>query len=131
MTGSELPPDVQALLSDCVPDTDALEVLILLVRDPARDWTPSAIRGVIRDQTVDEEDIKGYLAGFGEAGLLEVRPDGAVAFAAAGPERAAAVSGLITAYNTRPVTLIRTLYNLADRKRIQSFADAFRLRKRD
>jgi hypothetical protein len=75
--------------------------------------------------------VKAYLAGFGDAGVFTLLPDGAVASGPVSAERAPAVRGVAEAYNTRPVTLIRTLYALADRKRIQSFADAFRLRKRD
>ena len=44
------------------------------------------------------------------------------------PELKAHVQTLAQAYEERPVTLIRLIYALRDRK-IRSFADAFKLRK--
>ena len=40
-----------------------------------------------------------------------------------------AVDQLVKAYNERPVTLIRTVYDAADNSSIKRFADAFRIRK--
>lgn len=48
-------------------------------------------------------------------------------FAPGSTELADAVKALAVAYNTRPVTLVKAIY--ARPSAIQSFADAFRLRK--
>jgi hypothetical protein len=48
----------------------------------------------------------------------------------AGAEFDAHVSTLAQAYRERPVTLFRVIYALRDTK-VQSFADAFRVRKKD
>jgi hypothetical protein len=40
-----------------------------------------------------------------------------------------AIGLLLRAYNERPVTLIRTVYAIADAKKIQAFADAFKIKK--
>lgn len=49
-------------------------------------------------------------------------------FAPGNPELAEAVRSLDTAYNTRPVTLVKAIYARPSAA-VQSFADAFRLRK--
>ena len=103
-----------------VPSVEAAELLILLLKHPDAAW--SAEEAVARLPP-------GVSLAAAEAGrLLE-------AFHARGLHRPLAeqhrphLEMLARAYKERPVTLIRIIYALRDTK-IQSFAEAFRLRKR-
>ncbi|HEY5792614.1 MAG TPA: hypothetical protein VIS74_04905 [Chthoniobacterales bacterium] len=75
----------------------------------------------------DPREIEGYLANFQSMKLVVPRGGGFV-FAPASEELRLAVDALEAAYNQRPVTLIRTIYALADHK-IQSFADSFKIKE--
>jgi|SRR5687767_3379133 hypothetical protein len=91
-----------------LPSVEAVELLLAAFRNPdvALEQGPAKQREAFRD-----------------AGLL----DDAMRYHASG-EQHAWVQTLAKAYEERPVTLFRLIYALRDRK-IQSFADAFKLRK--
>jgi hypothetical protein len=125
----ELPEEVRLLIRSSIPTMDALEILILLVRHPDRYWTAEAIVGELRHAPDARPAVARCLALFGAGGLLAQGDGGAVAYRPAAPELAATVTSLVQAYNERPVTLIRTLYAIADSRNIQALADAFRIRK--
>ena len=63
------------------------------------------------------------------AGLLAAGPDGRFQYRPLDDTRSAHVRVLAQAYKERPVTLFRVIYALRDLK-IQSFADAFKLRRK-
>lgn len=108
---------------------DALEILILLVRHPDRYWTADAIASELRHDAAATPAVARCLALFGAGGLLAQGDGGAVVYRPASPALGTTVASLVQAYNERPVTLIRTLYAIADSRKIQAFADAFRIRK--
>ena len=108
---------------------DALEILILLVQHPDQDWTAEAIVGELRHDPDALPAVQRCLALFRAGGLLAPGEVGAVLYRPATAELGATVASLVQAYNERPVTLIRTLYAIADSRKIQAFADAFRIRK--
>ena len=62
-------------------------------------------------------------------GIFAETPDGRIRYRPDSPAMESAVGLLLRAYNERPVTLIRTVYAIADAKKIQAFADAFKLKK--
>lgn len=108
---------------------DALEILILLVRHPDQYWTAEAIASALRHEAAAGPAIARCLALFRAGGLLAPGEGGALIYRPATPELGATVASLVQAYDERPVTLIRTLYAIADSRKIQAFADAFRIRK--
>lgn len=128
MSTAELPDDVQRLVEASIPTLEALEIVLLVARDPGRQWHPSAIPQLLHPAHVTAEQVGEYLRVLASHGIL-VQSGETFVYAPVKPELARAVEGLILAYHQRPVTLIRTVYALADTKRIRSFADAFRLRK--
>jgi hypothetical protein len=75
---------------------------------------------------VDLKAAGSYLARFEAVGLVE-RTDRRYRYRAQS-DLAPQVEMLAAAYNHRPVTLVRVIFALRD-SRIQSFADAFKLRK--
>ena len=73
---------------------------------------------------LDEPAAARQLEGFRAGGLL----DAELRYRPASEELARHVATLAQAYEQRPVTLVRLVYALRDRK-IRSFAGAFKLRK--
>jgi hypothetical protein len=78
---------------------------------------------------VNEADVARYLEQFEAAGLVARGPDGRRHYRAADASLAAHIEMLAQAYKERPVTLFRVIYALRDLK-IQSFADAFKLKRK-
>jgi hypothetical protein len=129
VANADLPDDVRRLVETSIPTIEALEIMLLLARDPGQEWQPRAIPQLVHPSHVTEEQVREYLKLLASQGIMTTRDNGSFVFAPGRPELARAVEGLIVAYHQRPVTLIRTLYALADTRKVRSFADAFRLRK--
>lgn len=112
-------------LQECIPAVDAGELLLVFHRRPDASFTvQEAVSklgpGIAHDDAEKYARVfaaRGILAADG--GRLRYRPDCA---------DAASVETLAQAYLQRPVTLVRVIYALRDSK-IQTFADAFKLRK--
>ena len=116
-------------LRAAVPTVDAAELLLLLHGEPQRWWTAlDAANALAPGARLSEADVARYLGVFQTGGLIAVGPDKRVQYRAASAALDAHVRTLAQAYRERPVTLIRVIYALRD-SRIQSFADAFRLRR--
>jgi hypothetical protein len=111
-------------LKASIPGLDAAELLILLYRRPDEAFTPlEAVATLGAGVTV--VDAARYLESFAATQLAGVE-SGRYRF------RDSALSPMVAtlahAFSHRPVTLIRIIYALRD-TRIQTFADAFKLRK--
>lgn len=127
MNDSELPEEVRRLIWSSVPSVDALELLVVLARGPERAWSAEALLNAVRPMKAAE--LRHYLALFQEYGLLIPGESDGVTYRPVTAALAAAMAGLCKAYDERPVTLIRTVYAIADARKIQSFADAFKIKK--
>jgi len=128
MTVSELPEELRRFIQSNVPTYVAAELLLFLAQHPDKQWTPDEIVNEIKPSVITFSAVKEYLALFVAQGLVVEIPGARYQYQTASPEVKAAVNALAKAYNERPVTLIRTIYDLAKSK-IQSFADAFKLKK--
>ena len=109
-------------LQGCVPSVDAAELLLALARDPQRWWHPGEL-GVF------EVDARRYLEQLRATGLAASDANGRHQYRPADAALRAHVEMLALAYKERPVTLFRVIYALRDLK-IQSFADAFKLKRK-
>lgn len=108
-----------------IPAVDAAELLLVFHRKP--EASLGAQEAMARlGPGISRADAEKYLSAFVALGLLEPA-DGKYRYRAAN-ETAAHVETLSQAYLQRPVTLVRVIYALRD-SRIQTFADAFKLRK--
>ncbi len=130
MTLPDLPDDVRRFVHDCVPTLEALEILLMLTREPGRVWQPDAMLRLLQPGTAAVGNVREYLDVLAGRGIV-TREAGGFVYRPATAALTRAVEGVIIAYHQRPVTLIRTVYEGADLRNIRTFADAFRLRKRD
>jgi hypothetical protein len=105
-----------------IPGVDAAELLLLTFHNPDVAW--QAEQAAERLPESSAAAVAKHLEAFRAAGLL----DASYRFRPGSAELQAHVTMLAKAYEERPVTLIRLIYALRDRK-IRSFADAFKLRK--
>jgi hypothetical protein len=113
-----------------VPSVDGAEVLLALAAAPERWWNAAELAARLAPATaVSEADVARYLEQFQAGGLVAVGPDRRMQYRPADEALAAHVGTLAQAYKERPVTLFRVIYALRDLK-IQSFADAFKLRRK-
>jgi len=123
-----LPAEVRQLIARHLATMEQVDVLLLLSRAAGQWRTGEEIRKELR---IDETGVAART--FDElrgAGLVEMDAGDPprYRYAPANPRDQAAVDLLALAYNERPVTLVRAIY--ARPTPAQSFADAFRLRKK-
>lgn len=113
-----------------IPSVSVAELLLLIFKHPDRWWTLPELRTELPpDVNITETGITGCLETLRTRGLVELDDEKRVRYRAASDELDTHVRTLAQAYNERPVTLIRMVYALRD-SRIQSFADAFKFRKK-
>ena len=125
MTAGDLSPSLLQLIRASVPTFSAAELLVFLHRNPVRQWTAEQIVDAIRPVVIPLPAIRECLSHFLQQGLVTCS-GGAFTYAPQSEGQKESVGELSRAYDERPVTLIRTIYLIADLK-IQSFADSFRL----
>ena len=128
MADNALPVEVRQLIARHLATMEQVDVLLLLARTPEQWRSGEEIRTGLR---IDETGVAART--FDElraARLIEVDDGDPIRYryAPADPRDRAAVDLLALAYNERPVTLVRAIY--ARPTPAQSFADAFRLRKK-
>ena len=125
---AEFPEDLGRFIRRSLPSYRAAEVLVHVARDEARSWTAEEIAEAIPALAADA--VRKDLDHLAREELLAAEPDGRYRFAPRTEESRAGVALLVEAYDRRPVTLVRIMDSLAT-ERIRSFADSFRLKKRD
>ena len=112
-----------------IPSVESAEILLFLQKSPDRSWElREIIEGLRASVTIGDADGMKWVESLHARGLVAIGPDRRVQYRPASPELEDFARGLSRAYTQRPVTLIRMIYALRDTK-IQSFADAFRIRK--
>jgi DNA-binding GntR family transcriptional regulator len=129
MTGGELPESVRSLIASSIPTLDALEILLLLVRRHDEALKPEQIEAALRPTEVAVQRIGEYLGLLEARGLVVEEPGRGFQFRPKSPELADATAALSRAYHERPVTLVRTVYQLAEANRLRDWADSFRFKK--
>ena len=126
MSDLSLPAELLELLCRQVDPLAQVEALLLLHRTPDRAWRAAEAAAELR---VDARTTGRHLAALAAGRLLrsEEEPP-AYRYAPATPALHAAVEQLRVVYDTRPVSLVRLLYE-GPSQAVRSFADAFRIRK--
>ncbi len=130
MLDADFSDDFCRFIQTTIPDVDAAELLLAVSAQPEVWWEPAQLGGKVRlARGITDVEAARYFETFQNRGLLATGPDRRFRYRPKSEELAAHVRTLATAYNERPVTLIRMIYALRDAK-IRSFADAFKLRRR-
>jgi len=129
MEDADFSDDFCRFLQTTIPAVDAAELLLLLRRRPETSWSAAGLAAELRPSVpIPDADAVKYLETFQARGLLAVEEDRRVHYQPASDELRMYGDMLALAYKERPVTLIRMIYALRD-SRIQTFADAFKLRR--
>ena len=125
-----LPQDVRDLLTRHLATMEHVEVLLALAGDEARTWHSGDIAAVTHTPApsvtarLEELVAGGFASPVASAGKNGYR------YSPRTTEMRNAVSALEEMYRTKPVTLIKAIYD-RPASAVQSFADAFRFRKAD
>ena len=129
MEDADFSDDFCRFLQQNIPSVDAAELLLFLRANAERSWAASEAAANLRPAVqIADTDAARYVESFGARGLVASGPDRRVQFRPANQELEMHAETLAAAYQQRPVTLIRMIYALRD-SRIQTFADAFKLKR--
>ncbi|CAO3437531.1 hypothetical protein [Azospirillum doebereinerae] len=119
--------DALSLLRTSIRSVWALELLMLLRREPERAWSRDAlIRELRGSEVVVQEALDGFLA----AALVGAEPDGTHRYRPALAVLDQWVGEIEQAYAQRPSAIVREIF-AAPGNKVQIFADSFRFRKND
>ncbi len=118
-----LPAALQSLILQHLPSMDHVAVLLAMRAEPAALHTPADLA---RRTGLERDVVDRGLRDLASSQLVQ-RAGAAFRYAPA-PELVLTIDELADMYRTKPVTLVRALYDRPPRA-VQSFADAFRLRK--
>ena len=119
--------EARRLLQSTTKSVWALELLLLLRRRADRTWRAEELIHETRSSELVVRDGLGTLT---QAGLLVEEAGGLFRYQPAAPVLDAWVAEIQAAYETSPSVVIREIFSAPDTK-VQSFADAFRLRGKD
>jgi hypothetical protein len=124
--GDGIPPEVRALIAG-LDSVVQLETLLLLHRDPRREWTADEVAKELRINPTAAADQMNILC---ERGLLTCTRGNGVSYRDAphSPKMAAAVDALEKTYAERRVTVITLIFSKPTDP-LRSFADAFQIRR--
>jgi hypothetical protein len=124
---AELPETLLRFIRRCVPTYQAAEVLLFFAAHPDRSYRPEEVVVAMRPTVVTVPAVREYATLFVAHGVVREQ-EGQFSYGPAERAIEEAIAELVHAYNERPVTLIGTIYRIADNK-IQSFSDSFKFRE--
>jgi len=125
MAHTDIPKTVRQLILRHIDSVQQVEILALLGREHGRAWTPAEISRTLH---ISPAACEEWLARFAAANLADQNDDG-YTHAKSGPHVRAA-DELVDFYGRRRLTVIESIYNKPN-SAIQSFSDAFRVRRDD
>ncbi len=119
--------DATAFIRAAIRSVWALEALRCLRAQKSRTWSAQALTRELRASALVIQEI---LSTFKAIGLVSVEMDNTVRYAPASPELDAMAGEIVAEYERRPIAVMKEIYAVETSK-IQDFADAFLLKKRD
>jgi hypothetical protein len=122
-----LPPAVKQLLSQYIRSVEQLEVLLLVQSQPNRAWTAGEVYDVIRSSKASVEERLKAFTSFGFL-VEEPGPPARFRYAPKDAELRTAVEATASVYQTWRIRVIEAIF-APEIDPVQSFADAFKLRK--
>ena len=123
----EFSPEVEQFINQNVESLAELETLLLMRQDPQRTWDAAEIA---KELYIPAELAGALLADFARRGFVQAEPPANVRhrYQAADANLDRLVGQVATEYQERRVAVISLIYSKPLNK-VQTFADAFRLRK--
>lgn len=124
------PEEIIRFIEGNIDSVDQLEILRILAADREKKWNSATLA---REVQALPQAIAAHLDTLERRGLVMVAREGPNLSGQYGPrtpELEAAMRRLLQLYNERPVTMIRILYARSTNA-LQSFADAFRIRREE
>lgn len=116
--------DLLGFIREHIGSVWALELLLLMRRQPDRDWAAQDLVAELRAST---SLVGDNLVRLQRAGLISSTDDGRFRFAPAGPALTGLCDELDAAYRQRPVQVINAIAAPPDK--LQALADAFRIKR--
>ncbi len=120
-----IPEHVLRFIRGSIKSVWMLDVLLLMRRGRERSWPIDELTRELRGNRTLVNDVLSALA---KAGLVEADGEGHFRYRPATQEADALVEELERVYVERPLALIKEIVS-APNEKIQSFADAFKLKK--
>ena len=117
--------DILAFVRGAIGSAWALELLLLLQREPGRGWTADAL---VRELRGSLPLVTDSLERLTAAGLVAQNESGEHLYRPQSHERAELVSALAGLYASKPIAVLRAIFATPSDK-IRSFADAFLFKK--
>lgn len=125
MTETGIPNEVLEFISDHIASMEQIEVLLLLSSRPEQEWTVEKVFGQIQSSPAS---VLVRLREFCDRGLLIEKPNQLYQYSPRNEKLAHAVRLLALTYKERRIKIIELIYRQPTDS-VQSFADAFKLRK--
>lgn len=123
MTQPHLPDDVRDFLLRAIDSVAQLEALLLLRADPALPWTAEGMAQRLYVEEHEAVDVLKQLRGH----KLIVATEAGFRYAPASEEQSGLIDRLAEVYGRNLIGVTTVIHNKP--RRIQQFADAFKLRK--
>jgi hypothetical protein len=125
----KIPPEILQFIDQNIESIAQLEALLLLQQDPQRAWDAEEIAKALY---ITPEMASSLLADMGKRGFAQVVPPSRARYAyrTSSSETDQLVNQLAAVYHDRRVAVTSLIYSRPLNK-VQTFADAFRLRKED
>lgn len=121
-----IPDDIRELVQNCIDGVADMEALVTLARDRERAWSPEQIANRLYLNGDEAEQVLARLAGHG----LAERTEAGYRYARLHEADAAKVDRLLGLYATHLIPITRLIHGKRV-GRIQQFAEAFKLRKKE
>jgi hypothetical protein len=123
----DFPADIQQFVAQNIESLAQLEILMLLRQQPQREWDPAEVARLLYTAV---EMCASQLADLARRGFLlcTPAPNPRYRYQPASEELSQSVDRLAALYAERRVAVITLIYSKPVNK-VQTFADAFRLRK--
>lgn len=121
---------VERFVAAHVSSIELLEVLLLLRRSDGREWKDAEVAREIGSSIMSIRDRLANLAARGLVSARETGDDIWYRYAPA-PEAGAIIDDLARTYKERRLTIIDLIYARPAPSDIETFSDAFRIRKKE
>lgn len=124
---NDFPADVRQFIDQNIESLAQLEALLLLRKDPQRSWDAAEMAKALY---LPVEMAQALLAEFGRRQLTKTTPqsDAQYSYNVVDSKLDELIGRVVTEYQERRVAVISLIYSKPLNK-VQTFADAFRLRK--